>query len=167
MKKAYTVNSKKKTITIDDNIALTAIDEKDISMYVNGGYTIRHKSEKRALKATVRVNQNKLSDDIITKVLAEDKKPFVIENHEFYSKETRTPLEIYEDIKHSKVKPKGYFSAKSFYTKEYKGTKTEKELAELQEKEDKIREELKEAKANAEAKAKAEAEAKEQKEENK
>lgn len=144
MKKAYTVNTKKKTITIDDNIELTKIDEKDISMYVNGGYTIRHKSEKRALKATVRVNQNKLNDKIITNVLKEDKKPFVIVGHEFYDKETRTALEIYDDIKHSNVKPYGYFSAKSFYTKVYKGNKSKDELNTINELEEKFRKELEE-----------------------
>lgn len=57
-KKYFKLNPKNKTITIDTKAKATAEDKEAIQMYVNAGYIIRYKSEKRAAAARERVKAN-------------------------------------------------------------------------------------------------------------
>lgn len=98
MAKAYKLNSTNKVIIIDDK-NLSAADEQDIQRYVIAGYTIRHKSEKRAKKAKERAEKNNLTDKDILEALKADKEA---------EKE-------YKEIK----KAKGFFAARSWYLKTY------------------------------------------------
>lgn len=56
--KYYKLNTNNKTITIDRKVKPTAEDKDDVQMYVNAGYIIRYKSEKRAAAARERVKAN-------------------------------------------------------------------------------------------------------------
>lgn len=56
--KYYKLNKNNKTITIDRKVKPTAEDKEDVQMYVNAGYIIRYKSEKRAAAARERVKAN-------------------------------------------------------------------------------------------------------------
>lgn len=56
--KYYKLNKDNKTITVDDNVTPTAADKLDFQAYVNAGYTIRHKSAKRAAAAKKRAETN-------------------------------------------------------------------------------------------------------------
>ena len=56
--KYYKLNRNKKIITIDRKVKPTAEDKEDIQRYVNAGYIIRYKSEKRAAAARERVKAN-------------------------------------------------------------------------------------------------------------
>ena len=95
--KAYTLNTDKKIITINDSVKATAADNKDISLYVAAGYIIRHKSEKRAKAASKRADS--LNDVTIKEALKDDMKA----------------LETYEAIKKQGGKGGGFFAAKKWY----------------------------------------------------
>lgn len=101
MDKAYTVNTKNRIITINDSVKATAIDEKDITMYVSAGYIIRHKSEERSKAASKRADN--LKDEEIREAL----------------KDNKEALTKYDSIKNKKGKGGGFFAAKSWYKKEY------------------------------------------------
>lgn len=101
-KKAYTLNIEKKTITIDDSVKLTAAEEKDVALYVNAGYIIRHKSKKKSEKATERAKSNMSNEEII-KALENDKEG----------------LKKYNEIKKGSGKGSGFFAARSWYKKNY------------------------------------------------
>ncbi len=64
-KKAYTLNTDKKIITIDDTVKKTTADEQDILFYANAGYIIKHKSKARQKAAISRSDATTL-DQIIT-----------------------------------------------------------------------------------------------------
>lgn len=101
-KKAYTVNTEKKIITLDDSVKLTAAEEKDITRYVNAGYLIKHKSKKKSEQATKRANTN-ISNEEIIKALENDEKG----------------LAKYNEIKKGSGKGNGFFAARSWYKKNY------------------------------------------------
>ena len=98
---AYKVDAAKKIITIDDSVKATAAEEKDIVMYVNAGYVIKHKSQKRAKQAAARADS--LTDAAIQAALKDDKKA----------------LEEYKKIKATKGKGGGFFAAKKWYKDNY------------------------------------------------
>lgn len=100
-KKYYTVNAEKRVITIDDAVKGTKTDEKEIQMYIMGGYTIRHKSEKRVLTAKERADKEK------------DK--FSKEKIEETLKKYPDLEKTYLEIKKGRDKGHGYFAAKSWY----------------------------------------------------
>ena len=56
--KYYKLNVDKKIITIDTKITPTQADKDTLQMYVNAGYIIRYKSEKRAAAARKRAKEN-------------------------------------------------------------------------------------------------------------
>jgi hypothetical protein len=56
-KKYYNVNTEKKVITIDVSVTPTAADNAIISLYLQNGYILRAKSEKRAAAAKARAEQ--------------------------------------------------------------------------------------------------------------
>ena len=68
--KYYKLNANNKTITLDSKVVPTALDEKTVQMYVNAGYIVRYKSEKRAAAARKRIADN---GGKIGKKKAEDK----------------------------------------------------------------------------------------------
>ena len=100
MSKAYTINEEKKILTINDAVKATAADDKDMALYVQAGYKIRHKSDKRAKVAANRADS--LNDATIKEALKGDQKA----------------LETYEAIKKQTGKGGGFFAAKKWY-KEY------------------------------------------------
>lgn len=93
MDKTYTVNTNKKVITISNSAKLTATDKEEITMYLNVGYVLRHKSAARAKKAAERADT--LKDADIKEALKDD----------------ANALKTYNDIK----KDKGFFAAKKWY----------------------------------------------------
>lgn len=95
----YKLNKEKKIIIIDDN-NITSVEKDDVSMYVAAGYTIKHKSEKRAAAAKGRAET--LSKEDILKALETDTE----------AKKT------FENICKGKGTGKGFFAAKKWY-KEY------------------------------------------------
>lgn len=97
---AYKIDAVKKIITIDDSVKATAVDDKDIAMYVAAGYVIKHKSKKRAEQAAKRADS--LTDAAIKEALKDDKKA----------------LTMYESIKKQKGKGGGFFAAKKWYKTE-------------------------------------------------
>lgn len=99
-KKAYTVNSTKKVITIDDTVKQTKRDEDDIKLYISVGYTIRHKSKERVRIATERATKENLTDAKILEALKGDE----------------DKLKEYKKIKAEG----GFFKAKSWYNKNCK-----------------------------------------------
>ena len=100
MSKAYTINEEKKILTINDAVKATAADDKDMALYVQAGYKIRHKSDKRSKVAAKRADR--LNDATIKEYLKDDKKA----------------LETYENIKKQSGEGGGFFAAKKWY-KEY------------------------------------------------
>lgn len=50
-------NGTKNIITIDDSVKPTEQDMKDIKLYIQCGYELRHKSEKRAAAARKRAKE--------------------------------------------------------------------------------------------------------------
>ncbi len=110
------VNTAKKVLTIDDSITPNARDQFLIDNYLKVGYTIRFKSEKRAVKAKERAK---------TKASVE---------------EIKKAVEPYEDLKTKcesistgKGKGHGAFAVKSWYEKEAKA-EIEKRQKEAKEK---------------------------------
>lgn len=64
MKKAYIVNEKTKTITVDPTVKMSSADEKTIERYVKlGGYTYREKSKAR-IESAQRKASNLTATDI-------------------------------------------------------------------------------------------------------
>lgn len=56
--KYYKINADKKTITLDTKVSPSAAEKEAAQMYVNAGYIIRYKSEKRAAAARKRAKEN-------------------------------------------------------------------------------------------------------------
>lgn len=110
----YKLDTKKKTITIDDEVKPSDRELQDVATYVSAGYIIKHKSEARSLKAKERARKNKYKNEEILEALKDDAK----------AKET------YEEIKNGKGKGTGFFAAKSWYV-DYKNKK-EKEAEEAE-----------------------------------
>lgn len=99
MAKYYTVNPNTKKITIDDSVKATKQDEEDIARYMKfAGYTIRHKSKRRAEASANRATS--LKDADIVKAL-----------------EGKPELEEYKRIKATKGEGGGFFAAKTYYLK--------------------------------------------------
>jgi hypothetical protein len=48
----------KRTITVDDSVKPTERDLADLRMYIQCGYVLAHKSEKRAAAARKRIKEN-------------------------------------------------------------------------------------------------------------
>lgn len=109
MDKTYTVNTKKKVITISNSAKLTTTDKEIIAMYLNVGYILRQKSVARAKKAAERADS--ITDADIKKALEEDKEA----------------LEKYCEIKNGNGKGKGFFAAKKWYNDNYKKKEKKKE----------------------------------------
>ena len=57
-KKYYKLNKENKTITLDPKVKATEIEKETVQMYVNAGYIIRFKSEKRVAAAEKRLKEN-------------------------------------------------------------------------------------------------------------
>lgn len=57
-KKYFKIDSNKKIITIDEKVVPSAAEKDVVQMYVNAGYTIRFKSQKRAAAARKRAKEN-------------------------------------------------------------------------------------------------------------
>ena len=98
-KKYYSVNTEKKVITIDNSVIPTKEDEREIQMYINGGYKLRRKSEKRAEKAKERSVKDGMDKATIDATL---------EKYPDYKK-------VFDEIKSGRGKGKGYFAAKKWY----------------------------------------------------
>ena len=56
-KKFFTLNTTRKTITLDTKVKPTELDKEAVQMYVNAGYIIRYKSESRAAAARERAKK--------------------------------------------------------------------------------------------------------------
>lgn len=53
----FTINPQKKVITLDTKVFPTQVEKDAAQMYVNAGYTVRFKSEKRAASARKRAKE--------------------------------------------------------------------------------------------------------------
>lgn len=109
VKKYYTVNQEKHTVTIDTTVKPTKADEEQVKLLVSmGGYEMRFKSAARA--AAMKSKADGLNADAIRAELKNDK----------------AALKKFDDIIHGaktgvtnadgKV---GFFAAKKWYLKEY------------------------------------------------
>lgn len=99
----YTINSKNKTIIVNDAVKKTEADELDIYRYLSVGYTLRHKSAVRTK------NANSLTKEQILEAL----------------KDNKEAIEKFNSILNDKSKDKNgkhngsFFKAKSWYIKEF------------------------------------------------
>ncbi len=94
------VDNDKKTLTIDDSLKPNSRDLLLIENYVKGGYKIRFKSEKRAIKAKERADKKASLDEIKVAVA-----PYADLKETFEEKIT------------GKGKGHGVFAVKSWYEK--------------------------------------------------
>lgn len=97
-KKYYTLNQKKKTITIDYTVKPTKEDETEVNAYILAGYIIKRKSAKRAAAAAKRANDGLKGADI-----------------EAALKGNEEALAEYASIKSER----GFFAAKKWYKDNY------------------------------------------------
>ena len=109
-KKPYVVDYEKKVITINDEVKISPIEEKDVYVFVAAGYKLRHKSQARAKKAEERAKGQKT-----VKEIEEILKP--------YPELANT----FADIKKGKGEGKGAFAAKSWYNNVAKAEVEKKE----------------------------------------
>jgi len=97
-KKPYVVDYDKKVITINDEVKITPIQEKDVYVFVAAGYKLRHKSVARQRVAEERAKKEKSVEEIEE----------ILKPYEDLAKE-------FEEMKKGKGPGKGAFAAKSWY----------------------------------------------------
>ena len=108
VKKYYTIDHKKKIITVDASITPTKVEEKEVDIYTKNNYALRIKSQARAAK--MRAQADGLDAKAIKEALKGDKEA----------------LKKFDDIIHGKKTgitnaegKVGFFAAKKWYLKEY------------------------------------------------
>lgn len=116
VKKYYTIDHKKKIITVDASVNPTKVEEKEVDIYTKNNYALRIKSQARAEK--MKAKADGLDADAIKKALENDE----------------VALKKFDDIIHGKKTgitnaegKVGFFAAKKWYLKEYLPAKEKKE----------------------------------------
>lgn len=127
--KAYRVDTSKKVITIDDSVKPNAKEKKDIQMYLEAGYKLRHKSVLKSNQAKERA-KSQITNEAIIKELAKDEASatkYLELVKEAQKNKTKLGAEAIKDLAkkdgllvkyHEKKSAEGFFSARKWYKEE-------------------------------------------------